>query len=65
MKEPQNLEKVVCELDSKTAHPRHASLIPKEKQDSNLPKFYCRDSRKDECAYSFIQGNKFYCTYKI
>ncbi|MBC8500227.1 MAG: hypothetical protein H8D38_00490 [DPANN group archaeon] len=65
MEKPQNLEKVVCELDSKTELPRHASAIPKEKQDSNLPKFYCHDSRKDECAYSFIHENKCYCTYKI
>ena len=65
MEKPQNLEKVVCELNSETKLPKHAMQISEKDRIFDVPNFYCCDSRRNECAYSLIHENKCYCTYKI
>ena len=64
MENQKNLEKVVCELDSKTQLPKHASSIPEKDRISGIPNFYCHDSRRDECKYCLTYENRSYCNYQ-
>ena len=61
----KNLEKVICELDSKTKQPKHAIIIPEEKKTPELPNFYCHDSRIRDCEHGVIHKNKSYCNYHV
>ncbi len=66
MEKIQNLEKVVCELGSKTKLPKHAILVPEDDRISGVPNLYCHDSRKDECNYCITHENRTsYCNYKF
>jgi hypothetical protein len=64
MVKQKNLEKVVCELNSETKLPKHAMQVPKKDRISDVPNFYCCDSRKDECNYCLTYENRSYCNYR-
>ena len=64
MEKQKHLENMVCGLNSETKLPKHVAHIPEKDRISDLPNFYCCDSRKDECNYCLIYENRSYCNYK-
>ena len=63
MKKQKILEEVVCGLNSETKLPKHQILIPEKDRIPDGPKFYCCDSRRNECNNCLIYENKPYCNY--
>jgi len=63
MNESKNLETVICGLNPQTNLPKHCIIVPKNDSNLKIPLNYCFDSRKHECDYCLISGNKSYCNY--